>query len=131
MVINANTTPIGSELEYKPDPADVPVIKAVHFRRKFRLGKEIIAQGSLGEYQIILTLANLGNAPLKNLTVLDKVPDHFKYSNFSVEPQITDEVGTDTLRWDIEELTEGDRLEFSYDISGEGEYHPSNAELSY
>ncbi|MFX1444427.1 MAG: hypothetical protein ACFFHV_13510 [Promethearchaeota archaeon] len=45
-------------------------------------------------------------------------------------PEITDEVGSDTLKWEIEELTEAEKLEISYEIHGKGEYKPSDAQLA-
>jgi hypothetical protein len=44
-------------------------------------------------------------------------------------PKITDDVGQDTLKWTIEELQEGEKLEISYQITGSGEYSPSDAQL--
>jgi len=122
----ANTYPLSNELEFRPE---VPVIEAVHLRRKFRIGKEVVAIGSLGQYKIILTVENIGEMPLQNLILLDKVPDSFEYGDYSLEPEITDEVGQDTLKWTLEELQEGEKLEITYEITGSGEYSPSDAQL--
>lgn len=127
VMYTANTYPLSSELEFTPV---VPIIEAVHIRRKFRIGKEVIPIGDLGQYQIILTAENVGNMPLQNLTLLDKVPDNFEYGSYSQEPEITDEVGSDTLKWFIEEIAEGERLEISYEITGSGDYNPSDAQLA-
>ncbi len=62
--------------------------------------------------------------PLKDFVLIDKVPDNFEYSGFSQEPEITDNVGTDTLEWSIDLLDESEIIEISYDISGSGEYRP-------
>ncbi len=124
----ANTYPLSNELESRPD---VPVIEAVHLRRKFRIGKEVMAIGSLGEYEIILSIENIGEMTLQNLVLLDKVPDSFEYGSYSTEPEITDEVGEDTLKWTIEELAEGEKIEITYKITGTGDYNPSEAQLSY
>ncbi len=133
VLINANTYPIGPELEYRVIPEEVPVIKAVHLRRQYRLGKEIIPLGNLGEYQIVLYLKNIGTThmPLKNFKILDKVPDNFERSNFSMEPEIIDMEGEDILQWTIETLEEGEELEISYQIKGKGEYQPSKVQLAY
>jgi len=129
VVYLANTYPISSEIEIKPD---VPVIEAIHIRRKFRVGKEVVAIGALGNYKIILTLENIGDMALPNLILMDKVPDKFEYGDYEGDtPEITDEVGSDTLKWTIEELTEGERLEFAYQITGKGKYSPSEAQLSF
>ena len=130
-IYNANTYPKGAELEFIPTPEEIPIIKVLHIRRKYRVGKEIVPIGSEGNYQIFLYYENVGEMPLKNFTLLDKVPDNFEYKNFSLEPtDITDEVGTDTLKWIIDSLDAEEKLEISYDISGSGEYRASDAQLS-
>jgi len=70
--------------------------------------------------------------PLKNFSLIDKVPDNFEYKNFSLEPtDITDEAGTDTFKWIIESLDAEEKLEISYEINGSGEYHASEAQISF
>ncbi|MFX1238913.1 MAG: hypothetical protein ACFFAS_04355 [Promethearchaeota archaeon] len=124
----ANTYPLSNELEYRPE---VPVIEALHIRRRLRVGKEIEAIGSLGQYKIILSIENIGNMDLSDLVLLDKVPDNFEYGNYSIQPEITDEVGEDTLKWTIDKLEEAERIEITYEITGSGDYSPSEAQLSY
>jgi hypothetical protein len=34
------------------------------------------------------------------------------------------------LKWEIDELDVGDSIEISYEISGTGEYNPSDAQLA-
>ncbi len=131
VVYNGNTFPLGQELEYIPAPEEIPVIKIIHVRRKYRLGKEVIPIGELGNYQIKLLYENLGNMPLKDFVLIDKVPDNFEYTKFSKEPEITDNVGTDTLEWPIDLLDEGEIMEISYNISGSGEYRPSDAQVAF
>jgi len=127
IIYRANTFPVSQELEFSPE---VPVIEAIHIRRKFRTSKEVVPIGALGNYRIILTLENIGESKLNDLVILDKVPDSFEYSNYSTTPKITDEVGQDTLKWEIDELDVADKLEISYEISGTGEYSPSDAQLA-
>ena len=129
VVYNGNTFPLGPELEYIPAPEEIPVIKVLHVRRKYRIGKRIIPIGAFGQYQIEIIYENLGNMPLKDYIIVDKVPDKFKYSDFSIKPEITDEHGSDTLKWEVEELAEGDKLEITYEIKGKGAYSPSDAQL--
>ena len=125
----ANTFPLSQEIEITPE---VPVIEAQHIRRKFRVGKEVVAIGALGNYKIILMVENIGDMALPNMSLIDKVPDNFEYGDYEGEqPEITDEVGTDTLKWTIEELAEGEKVEFSYQIHGKGEYRPSEAQLAF
>ncbi|MEJ2249943.1 MAG: hypothetical protein P8Y70_09370 [Candidatus Lokiarchaeota archaeon] len=124
----ANTYPLSQELEYKPI---APIIEAIHLRRKFRIAKEVIHSGDLGTYDIILSIENIGDMTLENLILLDKVPDSFEYGDYSLQPEITDEVGEDTLKWTIKELEPGEKLEITYEINGKGEYHPSDAQLAF
>ncbi|MHA1669908.1 MAG: hypothetical protein ACTSV5_04940 [Promethearchaeota archaeon] len=126
LIYNANTYPMSSELEFMPE---VPVVEALHLRRRFRIGKAVEPISSLGKYKIILTVENIGSAPLQNLVVMDKVPDSFEYGNYSEKPEITDEVGSDTLKWTIKKLNAEERMEITYEINGTGEYSPSDAQL--
>jgi len=123
----ANTYPLSQELEFRPE---APIIEAIHLRRKFRIGKEVIPIGGLGHYEIILTVENIGEMTLENLILMDKVPDSFEYGDYSMKPEVTDEVGEDTLKWTIEALEPGEKLEVTYEITGKGEYHPSDAQLA-
>ncbi len=127
VVFLANTYPKSKELEYRPD---VPIIEALHLRRKFRVGKSVEPISSMGTYRIVLMVENIGDMTLENLELMDKVPDSFEYGDYSMEPEIADEVGEDILRWTIEELEPGEKLEVTYEINGKGEYHPSDAQLA-
>ena len=122
----ANTFPVSQQLEFRPQ---VPVIEALHLRRRFRIGKEVLPIGALGNYEIILTVENIGTAPLQKLILMDKVPDSFEYSDYSIKPEITDEVGEDTLKWTIDKLMADEKIEITYKISGTGAYSPSDAQL--
>jgi len=126
IVYFTNTFPVSQELEFRPE---VPVIEALHLRRRFRIGKEVLPIGALGNYEIILTVENIGTAPLQKIVLLDKVPDSFEYSDYSRKPQITDEVGQDTLKWTIDKLMAEEKIEITYKISGTGAYSPSDAQL--
>ncbi len=126
IVYFTNTFPVSQELEFRPE---VPVIEALHLRRRFRIGKEVLPIGALGNYEIILTVENIGTAPLTKIILMDKVPDSFEYSDYSRKPQITDEVGEDTLKWTIDKLIAGEIIEITYKISGTGAYSPSDAQL--
>jgi len=126
IIYYTNTFPVSQELEFKPE---VPVIEALHLRRRFRIGKEVLPIGKLGNYEIILTVENIGTAPLTKIILMDKVPDSFEYSDYSMKPQITDEVGQDTLKWTIDKLDAEQKIEITYKISGTGAYSPSDAQL--
>ena len=126
IIYRANTYPMSQELEFSPE---VPVIEALHLRRKFRIGKHVEPIGDLGTYRITLSVENIGTAPLQNLVLMDKVPDSFEYGSYSDKPEITDEVGEDTLKWTIQKLEAEELKEISYEINGKGKYSPSDAQL--
>jgi len=130
VIYRANTYPLGQEIEYRPEPEDIPKIKVVHIRRKYRIGKEVIPIGDLGNYKIILSVENIGNSPLKEFILMDKILDSFEYGNYSTEPEITDEVRQDTLKWGIKTLEVDEKIEISYEITGKGEYSPSDAQVA-
>ncbi|GAH07196.1 unnamed protein product, partial [marine sediment metagenome] len=69
IIFHSNTFPVSQELEFVPE---VPIIEALHIRRKFRTSKEVVPIGDLGNYRIILTLENIGESKLYNLVILDK-----------------------------------------------------------
>ena len=132
VVVNANTYPIGPELEYIPEVEEIPKLKAIHIRRKYRVGKDIIPAGNeLGAYEIKIHIENVGTFPLKNMIIRDKIPDSFKRSDFSLEPQITDLKGEDILEWNIESVEEGELLEITYNIKGTGDYNASQAQVTF
>jgi uncharacterized repeat protein (TIGR01451 family) len=126
IIYKANTYPMSQELEFSPE---VPPIEALHLRRKFRIGKHVQHIGDLGTYRITLSVENIGTAPLQNLVLMDKVPDNFEYGSYSEKPEITDEVGEDTLKWTIAKLEAEELKEISYEINGKGKYSPSDAQL--
>ncbi len=130
VIYRANTYPLGQEIEYRPEPEDIPKIQVVHIRRKYRIGKEVVPIGDLGNYKIILSVKNIGNSPLKEFILMDKILDSFEYGNYSTEPEITDEVRQDTLKWGIETLEVDEKIEISYEITGKGEYSPSDAQVA-
>lgn len=127
VILNANTFPLSQELEAVPV---APIIKSVHLRRKFRLGKEVIPVGALGEYEIRLFVENVGNMPLEDFVIRDKVPDNFEYTDLSMEAEITDEAEEDILTWTVEKLEEEQGLEITYKISGQGEYRARDAQVA-
>ncbi len=125
-----NTYPLSQEIEFQPKPEEIPVIKVVHVRRKFHLGKDIAPKGPKGTYLITLTLENIGSMPFTNFEVKDKIPDNFDTSDFSVEPETASEKGEKIVKWKVETLKENEKMEFSYVLKGKGDYNPSEAQVA-
>ena len=75
---------------------------------------------------------NRGNDPITDLVLRDLIPENFTGSNFNKQP---DEEGTPEgikiLEWNIPRVESGENLIISYSIKGEGEYHPTDAQIFY
>lgn len=130
VIFRANTYPLGQEVIYVPKPENVPKIQVIHIRRKYRVGKEIAPIGEIGNYEIILIVENIGEFSLREFVLMDKVPRNFECGEFSTDPEVTSEEGTKFLKWSVEPIEEGKTLEFRYKIRGQGQYHPSKAQLA-
>ncbi|GAB4320459.1 MAG: hypothetical protein Kow0069_24410 [Promethearchaeota archaeon] len=127
VLYQANTDPAGAPLEVVPEAVEIPV---EHIRKKLRKGKEIRALAETGKYQITLFFLNTGEYAVPKVTVRDKVPDNFEYSEMSVEPQITDLEGEDVLEWTFEDVQPNEKQEITYVIAGSGEYRASDAQFT-
>ncbi len=130
VLYKGNTYPVSQEIEFQPKPEEIPIIKVVHIRRKFHLGKDIAPEGPKGTYKITLILENIGNMPFANFEVKDKIPDNFDTSDFSVEPETATEKGEQVIKWKVESLKESEKMEFSYILKGKGDYNPSEAQVA-
>ncbi|GAB4307074.1 MAG: hypothetical protein Kow0069_04300 [Promethearchaeota archaeon] len=129
VVYRANTDPRGAWIEVQPE-VGVIEIPVEHVRKKLRKGKEIRATGPKGQYRITLFFKNTGEYAVPKVTVRDKVPDNFEYSEMSVEPQITDLEGEDVLEWTFEDVQPGQEEQITYVITGSGEYKASDAQFT-
>jgi hypothetical protein len=128
VLYQANTLPAGKALEVRPAVVELAV---AHIRRKFRKGKEIKALSGEGNYEITLFVENTGEFNLEGMTVIDKVPDSFQYTDFKpTEPEIVDLEGQNVLSWKLETLEPGKGWSVTYKISGQGEYAASEAQFS-
>ncbi len=128
VLYQANTLPAGKALEVRPAVVELAV---AHIRRKFRKGKEIKALSGEGNYEITLFVENTGEFNLEGMTVIDKVPDAFQYTDFKpTEPEIVDLEGQNVLSWKLETLEPGKGWSVTYKITGQGEYAASDAQFS-
>ena len=128
VLYQANTLPAGKPLEvHIVGEQTIPVM---HVRRKYDKGKEIKNLAGEGAYEITLFLTNTGQFNLENITVMDKVPDNFQYTNMTIEPAITDLEGEDILTWKVELLEPGQNWEVKFNINGQGEFKPKEAQFA-
>ena len=106
----------------------MPDLDSKNAVEKYRIGKEIMPIGNLGQYQIILTVLNIGEKSLDQFSLHDKIPDNFEYGNYSLEPLIIDDLGSEILKWEIDVLDVDEKIEISYEISGIGDYNPDDSQ---
>ena len=141
VVFRANTHPLSQELEFIPE--EIPTIKVVHIRRKYRKGKEIIPIGDLGHYEIYVRFKNVGDSTLRNVEIVDKTLEDFTYENFSREPEnikkqrfpfleklFKAEQEEGFFLWVFDAIEPGEEIEITYEVQGEGEYNPKEAQLT-
>ncbi len=114
------------------DMAGAPVVDVTQILRKFSIGKSIEQGTSPGQYHIELLYRNRGNAPVTGLMLKDLIPENFAGGPYSIEPDMeqTPE-GITLLSWNIPNIDAGETLVISYTIKGDGEYHPSDAQVFY
>ena len=124
---------------YIPGPAvsavsrgDLPTIDTIQILRKFSIGKSIEHGAGIGEYNIGILYKNRGNQPIKDLVIKDILPRNFTGMEYTLNPEQepTAEQGT-ILKWQIPTLKEGETTTILYKIKGEGEYHPTDAQIFY
>jgi hypothetical protein len=114
------------------DVGKVPTIDILQILRKFSIGKSIEQGANIGEYNIGLLYKNRGNQPVKDLIIKDILPRNFVGFDYTLEPEkeATIDQGT-ILTWTIPVLKDGETTKIDYKIKGEGEYHPSDAQIFY
>ncbi|MFO8051105.1 MAG: hypothetical protein R6V01_05330 [Thermoplasmatota archaeon] len=114
------------------DTAGAPVISTLQVLRKFSIGKSIEQGSGSGEYNIELMYRNRGSDPISDLVMKDIIPENFKGYNYSEKPnEETTPEGMSILEWNIPKVEPGERLIISYSLRGEGEYHPTDAQIFY
>jgi len=114
------------------DIADIPVIDTLQVLRKFSVGKSIEQGSGPGEYHIELLYRNRGANPITDLRLKDIIPENFKGGGFTIQPtQDRTAEGITVLEWTIMRIDPGQSVVISYSIKGEGEYHPSDAQIFY
>lgn len=126
VILFANTKPSSNEIKYK---IVSPTVETVHLRRKYRIGKEVIPEGMWGEYEIILSLENIGEEPQKNVILMDTIKDSFEYFSYSPSILVKRDIGQDILMWRIKKIECLEKIEISYKIRGYEEYYPTDAKL--
>jgi hypothetical protein len=114
------------------DTGKVPTINILQILRKFSIGKSIEQGADVGEYNIGILYKNRGNQPIKDLVIKDILPRNFTGTEYTIDPQAEATVDQGTiLTWNIPVLDQGETTRILYKIKGEGEYHPSDAQIFY
>jgi uncharacterized repeat protein (TIGR01451 family) len=110
----------------------LPAIETRQILRKFSIGKSIEQGTDVGEYNIGILYKNRGNEPIQDLIIKDILPKNFTGVDYSLEPEQVPlpEQGT-VLIWLVPRLDDGETTTILYKIKGEGEYHPTDAQVFY
>ncbi len=114
------------------DVAGAPVIDTMQVLRKFSVGKSIEQGVAPGEYRIELLYRNRGTNPVIDLVMKDLIPENFKGGGYTIQPDIdSTPEGITILEWTISKIDPGQSVIIAYSLKGEGEYHPTDAQIFY
>ncbi|MGC9781157.1 MAG: hypothetical protein HZR80_18085 [Candidatus Heimdallarchaeota archaeon] len=112
-ILSANTYPLGKAIEIKADPIEIEVI---HLRKNLAKGKDIQALATEGEFEITLSIKNMGEAELTNYKFKEKLPASLDLFDVSHEAKITDKDDDKILTWKFETIAPNEIVEVKYKI---------------
>ena len=118
ITITANTDPLGQEIPVDLEPIE---IKVEHVRRNIAKGRDVHALETEGEFEVILTIENLGESELTNYILTEKVPKDQVIWDVSHEPEIIDEYDSKVLKWTFEAIEPNTIIEIKYKTKPAGE----------
>ncbi|NHJ84372.1 MAG: hypothetical protein FK734_02860 [Asgard group archaeon] len=112
-ILSANTYPAGKPIEIKADPIEILV---VHIRKNLAKGKDIQALDTEGEYEITLSIKNMGEGELTNYRLKEKIPVGIQLFDVSDEATVSEKDDAQTLTWKFDTITPGETVQVSYKI---------------
>ncbi|HUT80250.1 MAG TPA: hypothetical protein VMZ29_03530 [Candidatus Bathyarchaeia archaeon] len=112
-ILSANTYPQGKPIEIKADPIEIEV---VHLRKNLAKGKDIQALETEGEYEITLSIKNLGEAEITNYKLKETIPVGLQLFDVNPEASISDKEDSKILTWKFETIGTGETVEVTYKI---------------
>lgn len=117
-LLTANTYPPGKPIEIRAEPIEIMV---EHIRRNIAKGKDIQALDIEGEFQITLSIKNMGESELVNYRLKEKVAAGLILSDVSNEAKISEKEGNKILAWKFETIAPGEVIKVTYKISPSAE----------
>ncbi len=117
-ILTANTFPPGKPIEIRADPIEIMV---EHIRRNIAKGKDIQALDTEGEFEITLSIKNMGESELTNYRLKEKVAAGLILSDVSHEAKISEKEGNKILAWKFETIAPNEVIKVTYKISPSAE----------
>ncbi|MHA1220606.1 MAG: COG1470 family protein [Candidatus Heimdallarchaeota archaeon] len=111
--LSANTYPAGKPIEIKAEPIEIEV---VHIRKNLAKGKDIKALETEGEFEITLSIKNMGEGELTNYRLKEKIPIGLELWDISHDAKETEKDDSKILTWKFEIINPGETLEVTYKI---------------
>ena len=111
--LSANTYPPGKPLVIKADPIEIEV---EHVRRNIAKGKDIQALETEGEFEITLTVQNLGKSELVNYILTEKVAAGLILEDVSEKADIENKGDSKILTWKFDTIAAGETIQVKYKI---------------
>ncbi|HUU77993.1 MAG TPA: hypothetical protein VMX55_06570 [candidate division Zixibacteria bacterium] len=111
--LSANTYPPGKPIVIKADPIEIEV---VHVRRNIAKGKDIQALDNEGEFEITLTVQNLGKSDLTNYVLTEKVASGLILEDISDKADVENKGDSKILTWKFDTIAAGETIEVKYKI---------------
>jgi hypothetical protein len=118
ITITANTDPVGQDI---PIELEVIEIDVEHVRHNIAKGRDVHALETEGEFEIIITIENLGESELNDYVLTEKVPKDQVIWDVSHEPEVIDEYDAKILKWVFETIAPNSTIELKYKTKPAGE----------
>ena len=123
--------PAGDRIVTQIPKEALPVINVEHSLRRYTIGKAVEPVGGPAEYTIELLFQNDGKTVLKDVSILDPVPQGFEVGKAEPGGAEMVEIPEKALLWKFSKLQPGQRMTFKYHIKGGGEYQPADTQVSF
>jgi hypothetical protein len=125
--LTANTYPPGKPIVVEVEPIEIQV---VHIRKKVSKSKSVQALDTEGEYEIVLTISNMGEFELDSYELTEKVSTDLILWDVTHDPEISDQYDSKVLTWKLEKVPAGETVEIKYKIKPAGETKVSESQES-
>jgi hypothetical protein len=123
--------PAGDRIVIQIPLEALPSINVEHSLRRYTIGKAVEPIAGPGEYTIELLFQNDGKTVLKDVTILDPVPQGFEVNKSEPAGAEHASIPEPALLWKFPKLDPGKRMTFRYHIRGTGEYHSADTQVSF